>query len=744
MKFSIGILSFAVLLFSPLNTAGQVGKVDHWETVIYADEIFKYFIGATEPPSNWKGLSFDDADWSSGQGGIGYEDGDDNTILPEPTISLYLRKAFEIFDTSIIEQAILNIDYDDAYVAYLNGVEISRANIGTAGIPPTYDQVADTWREAEVYQGGLPEREIISWSFISENLVQGKNLLAVQVHNQDIGSSDMSSLIWFSVGVSQAVQSYGETPEWFVPPIDFSSSNLPLVIINTFGNSIPNEPKIVSFMGIVDNGPGEINNLSDDYNGYSGRIMIERRGQSSDYFYPKKSYQFETQDEMGENRNVSLLGMPEENDWILHGPYGDKSLIRNALTFHMARETGQYAPRFRYCDMVLNGELKGTYLLLEKIKRDKNRLPLATLLPTDTAGVEVTGGYILKIDKQDDIGPEDGWTSVPDPTLPGTGLTFLQYYYPGTEDIHPLQQEYIQGYMRDFESALNGSDFKDPENGYKKYIDMDSFIDYFLVCELSKDVDNFLYSVFLHKHKDTDGGKLCMGPVWDNNLSYGNVDYSVDGADSPEGWLYTTTWRQYWFRRMMLDPEFTSRLKCRWTELRQWKFDIVNLLNFTDSIAGLIDASQEKNFLLWPILDTWVWPNNYIGGTYQNEYNFVIDFMVDRINWMDANMPGVCIQAGSGGKEEAIDPGVSVYPNPFTASLTLSYHLEEPGLVTIRVMNLLGQELAGYHDPQMETGFHSWNWDGTARSGMNVDPGIYILILEVDGQLVFTEKIIRQ
>ncbi|MBL7111209.1 MAG: CotH kinase family protein [Bacteroidales bacterium] len=744
MKFSTGTILLAVLLFSTGLSAGQGNPVDHWETIVYADDTFKYFVGTAEPPADWNELSFDGSNWLSGQGGIGYEDGDDNTILPEPTISLFLRKTFEIFDTSIIEQAILNIDYDDAYVAYLNGVEISRANIGTAGIPPPYDHPADAWREAEVYQGGIPERNIIYNSFLNENLVEGENLLAVQIHNSGIESSDLSSLVWFSVGVSMADQTYGTTPEWFVAPFEFGVSDLPLVIISTYGNSIPNEPKIVSFMGIIDNGPGELNRVTDSLNVYSGRIMIERRGQSSDYFYPKKSYTMETQDSLGENLNVSLLGMPEENDWILHGPYGDKSLIRNALTFHMAQLTGQYAPRFRYCDMILNGEYQGTYLFMEKIKRDNNRLPLATLLPSDTTGSEVTGGYILKIDKQDDIGPGDGWTSIPDPSLPGTGLTFLQYYYPETEDIHPLQQEYIQGYMRDFESALNGSDFTDPVKGYKKFIDMESFIDYFLVCELSKDVDNFLYSVYLFKSKDTDDGKLHMGPVWDNNLSYGNVDYAVDGAESPEGWLYTTTWRQYWFRRMMQDGEFRNRLKCRWTELRQWDFDIVNLLDFADSIAGLIDVSQTKNFQVWPILDTWVWPNNYIGGTYLNEYNFVIDFMIDRINWMDAYMPGNCIQTGLGGKEETIDPGVSVYPNPFAESLTLNYHLEDPGHVTIRILNLLGQELAGFHHPQMGTGFHTWNWDGSDRMGKRISPGIFLLILEIDGEQVFTEKIIKQ
>jgi len=151
-------------------------------------------------------------------------------------------------------------------------------------------------------------------------------------------------------------------------------------------------------MGIIDNGPGETNHISDPYNHYDGFIGIEMRG-SSTLWFPKKQFAVETRDSLGENNNVSLFGMPEENDWIFNAPYTDKSLMRNVLIYKIARDAGRYASRSHYFELVLNGDYRGVYVMLEKIKRDDSRVDIAKLNPDDVSGDDLTGGYIIKIDK---------------------------------------------------------------------------------------------------------------------------------------------------------------------------------------------------------------------------------------------------------------------------------------------------------------------------------------------------------
>ena len=232
MQTSNLILCIVALSFLPFFSFSQT--VDHWEAAIVAENEWRYRLGDSEPPADWYQQGFDDADWQLGEGGFGYDDGDDNTILP-PTLSVYLRKEFEIVDVDVIAALTLYADYDDAFVAYLNGEEIGRANIGTAGVRPAHDEASITFREAELYQGGLPE----VYSQSPQQLNAGTNTLAIQVHNAGINSSDLSSLFYLILGISDDSNDYQPVPDWFVEP--FASSNLPLLFINTLGANIPDE-----------------------------------------------------------------------------------------------------------------------------------------------------------------------------------------------------------------------------------------------------------------------------------------------------------------------------------------------------------------------------------------------------------------------------------------------------------------------------------------------------------------------
>ncbi len=311
-------------------------------------------------------------------------------------------------------------------------------------------------------------------------------------------------------------------------------SNLPIIVINTNGQTILDEPKISASMGIIDNGPGGANDSSDPFNNYDGKIGIEIRGSSSQMF-PKKQYGIELRDDVGEGVSASLLGMPAEEDWVLFAPYNDKSLMRDALAYKLGRDLGQYAPRTRFCEVIINDVYQGVYVLIEKIKRDKNRVDINKLNPDENSGDNLTGGYIIKIDKSTGSG-SGGWTSTyPPPGRNGNQTIYFQYDYPKDVDITSQQKNYIQQVLSNFEGTLAGNDFTDPVQGYARYIDVNSFIDFFIANEVSKNVDGYRLSTYLHKQKDSDGGKLRMGPIWDFNLGFGNANYCTQG--NPEGWV---------------------------------------------------------------------------------------------------------------------------------------------------------------------------------------------------------------
>ncbi|MFN6037118.1 MAG: CotH kinase family protein, partial [Bacteroidota bacterium] len=211
---------------------------------------------------------------------------------------------------------------------------------------------------------------------------------------------------------------------------NFTDSDLPIVVVNTNGQTIQNNIEIPGMMGIIYNGPGIRNYMTDPFNYYNQPISIEVRGQSSAGF-PQKQYHVETKDSLGLNYDVSLFGMPIENDWILYAPYNDKSLMRNVLTYKIARDMGHWAARTRFCEVVLNGSYNGIYVFMEKIKRDNGRVDIKKLLSNYTYGDFVTGGYIFSIDKD----PAD-WTSNIPPNNSNAGQTIgFHYVYPDPDSI---------------------------------------------------------------------------------------------------------------------------------------------------------------------------------------------------------------------------------------------------------------------------------------------------------------------
>jgi hypothetical protein len=740
-----------ILMINPTPGSGNTDdseehNIDHWETVIFAGDSFRYFVGTDSPPADWKELSFNDSSWSAGPGGIGYGDGDDNTVI-EPAISLFLRKKFQIFDTSTIEYMAFHIDFDDSFVASINGTEIARENL--TGVDPAYDQYADFEHEAKIPDGGVPDFYEIDKENAKEILLEGENVLAVQVHNISDNSSDMSSTCFLSAGLNDTMAQYNPTPDWFYVPgmympgdsIGYFSSNLPIAIVNTGGIEIPDEPKVDAQMGIIYNGPGEENTTDDPYSHYYGLIGIELRGTSTIGF-PKKSYLFETRLSNGENNNVSLLGMPSENDWILNGPYSDKTLMRNVLTFEISRRMGYYAPRTRFCELVLNGEYLGVYVLMEKVKRDQNRVNIARLEYEDISGDALTGGYLLKLDW--DAEPGMGFRSQVDNTM------FI-YEDPGSDELHSEQKDYISDFIHEFESMLNGNDYLDAETGYKNYINLNSFVDFFISQELARNCDAYRLSTFLYKDRDSIDPELNFGPLWDFNIAYGNQwerDYYLPAMEDPvlHDWdadSWSMNWDldpiNFWWDRFMTDPVFTDQIITRWEEYRNTILRGNEIYAIIDSLSTELRFAQERNFDLWP-LDEELPFNYYIFDTYQEEVDFLKEWISERLTWMDLTILGFEMYNSISLNKNF---NVICYPNPFQDQIVFQFYLNRQQNVSINIYNLAGQKVKTIRESNQQSEKNRIVWDGTDNTNREITNGIYYCQLVIDGSAVATKKIIK-
>lgn len=666
--YLIKLICCILTVMCNLSTYSQ--EVDHWEMVVSADDTWHYFPANAEPQSNWAQKDFDISVWASGPGGIGYGDNDDNTIIVRVP-AVYIRTSFNIIDESIIAGAILHIDYDDGFVAYLNGHEIARANIGTVGIKPSYNTYASYSHEAQIPSGGFPAGFIIHQDTLSKYMVEGDNILALQVHNQKPNSSDLSSTTYFSVGITNETTIYRQVPDWFSTPVK-EGSNLPLLLIETNGQAIVDEPKIKARLKVIDNGYGQVNSFFDEPTGYNGPIGIEIRGQTSQGF-PKKGYSLETQNESGEGIDTTLLGMPAHEDWALYAPYSDKTMLRNALTYHLGRKMGGWQPRFKFCEVYINGYYHGVYLLLERIKRDKNRVDICKLSVDEISGDDLTGGYIVKVDKLTGLNSSEYFTTRPTNRFGNASNYTFSYVYPKADRMAPQQKDYIFNYLEDFENMLNGISFKDPQTGYKKYIDVNSFIDFQIINELTNNADGYRISTFFHKQKDSKGGKLFAGPLWDFNLGYGNVDYLPNNV-RPDTWLYLRYGpnnynTMHWWSRLMEDADYSDRLHYRWNDLRSGPFHEDSIMAYINDTIRYLGEAIDRNYERWPIIGHYVWPNYHVGKTYEEDVDYMKNWIKMRLDWMDANIflsTGVFLSTNE-------KPKIVVYPNPLVDDLNIKF-----------------------------------------------------------------------
>lgn len=656
-----------------------------------SDDIWHYIVPASEPPSNWNTTTFDDSGWLTGKGGIGYGDGDDSTDLISWVNSLYMRITFNVIDPGVISYGVLNVDVDDGFVAYLNGHEIARTNIGTAGVRPAYTDFANICTEPLLPYGGTIPYYLINGDTLAKYLKNGNNVLALQVHNCSKTSSDLSSTTFFSVGISNSDTYYRPVPSWFNVS-STTSSMLPIIAIDTKGQDIPDTPKIMATCKVIDHGPGKTNDLFDSGTDYEGPIGIGLHGQSTQMF-PKKTYSIEIRKTETIDSTASLLGMPSSPDWILHAHYTDKSMLRNALTYWLGGRLGSWQPRIRQCVVYLDGQYNGIYLLIERIKRDSARVNISKLAETDNPGDELTGGYILKVDKTWNLTQDEYFTTYPAIVYPNSRSYNFTYVYPKADRITYQQKNYINSFLTNFETILNGNYFDDPVLGFRKFINVGSFVDYQIMEEFINNVDGYRYSTFFYKDKITHGNRLHAGPLWDHDLCFGNEDY-YPWCLATSGWLYPhygpdERYTMHWWYRLMEDPGYVRTFVMRYRELRKGPFSTESIMHFIDSTTTYLGAEVARNYQKWPILGTYVWPNAFIGTTYEQEINYLKGWITDRLTWMDsATEPNSDLY-----KESFSNDGITLFPVPVKDNLTIVFDLVDLSRMKLELVDLFGKKI---------------------------------------------------
>lgn len=378
-------------------------------------------------------------------------------------------------------------------------------------------------------------------------------------------------------------------------------TGLPIISVHT--DNIPVDSRDIYVDGEVDVFGGL---MFDDIDLTS--IRIRGRGNST-WFHSKKPYQIKF------DTKTSVLGLPEDRKWVLLAEYSDKSLIRNKIAYKMgAMSSLDYTPKGEYVEFFLNDNHQGTYILAQKVEESSNRVNI---------GDE---GYLIEIDQDYRVDPDDVFFR---PTL------FTQEYTSNVFNVKAPNIAYgtaefslIEDHINAFEAVLFGADFTNPVSGYRAFVDIDSFVDWFLINEIAKTVDARWYSSIYFTY--VPGEKIKMGPIWDFDLSYGNVDYA--DAEFPEGF-----WIKYnpWISRMFEDPYFENLVRDRFDFYYQ---NLDNFNNTIDDFSSYLSVSQSYNDDIWQTLGTYVWPNPVWFDTHQEEVNYVKQWLAARMNWLNQEL----------------------------------------------------------------------------------------------------------
>ena len=313
---------------------------------------------------------------------------------------------------------------------------------------------------------------------------------------------------------------------------------------------------------------------------------------------------------------TSVLGMPEDKKWVLLAEKSDKSMIRNKIARYMGELSDlEYTPNAEYIELFINEDYQGTYLIGQKVEESKNRVNIGD----EGYLIEIDTDANNRIDPDDIIFKPTIWSSIHKDGVFNIKDPNIEY---DSEEF-----KFIENYINQFESNLYSDDFNNPDTGYKSYIDDDSLIDWFLINEIAKSVDARWYSSIYFSY--VPGEKIKMGPIWDFDLSYGNLNYS--DAQYTDGFHVK---QNNWIDKLYQDGEFVEKVKNRYSYYYSKLGDIKNKI---DEFAKYIDKSQKANFERWDILGVYVWPNPVYDLTYEQEVERLENWIEERMNWLNSN-----------------------------------------------------------------------------------------------------------
>jgi hypothetical protein len=441
-----------------------------------------------------------------------------------------------------------------------------------------------------------------------------------------------------------------------------ANHDLPLVVIDSYGGGKPTRDTrdaAVMLMAPENNASTLAQTPT-----IATRAGFHLRGQSSSNF-EKAPYRLEFWDNEDSDADYPVLGMPADSDWVLRGPFPDKTLIRDAFAYTLGQDMGLKAPRFRFVELYLNtdnspmaaDDYRGVYLLDETIKRSPDRLNIQKLKKTDLAEPEISGGYILQFNL---LASEPPTLTCTRPTQQTPCWSDLEVVEP--KDLEPAQQTWITNYIQKFHDSLRSANPSNPQTGYPAYIDVNSFIDRIIHNELAREGDSYMRSTHFYKDR---GGKLVAGPLWDYDLGYNAVPpFGGGGANAAvQGWQYQGFGGGFgtsdWFQKLMADPTFLAQVKARWRTLRQGVLSDAQLIARMNSLSTPLTNAAARNFQRWPNLNT-----VQVGGfqtqttqTWQQQLTMMQTFLTQRAAWLDsasgwggaavAGAPATQVRAGS-------------------------------------------------------------------------------------------------
>ncbi|MBR5673624.1 MAG: CotH kinase family protein [Muribaculaceae bacterium] len=438
------------------------------------------------------------------------------------------------------------------------------------------------------------------------------------------------------------------------PPDDtgvvLTSTNLPIVWVEVRGKTIDRYERIDARMKIIDNGQGQLNYADTVAHpgqriDYQGHIALRYRGNSTYNDSPKKPYSFRTLDgpmKYASKQKVKILGMGRDDNWALLAPYADKSMMRDLLTYELMRPWMEFTPQGRYCELFVDGTYYGVYILSEVVSKGRHRLDL--LKPRDE-GEELTGDYLLEVDCNDEVTYTSRYHPVSSTGVPYKDRHILiQYKYPNHDKLDDRQLAYIHSCINRMEAALASPGYSDPETGYRRYLDVESFIDYQIATELGHNVDGYRLSGKFYKRRDDVDGRFKMA-IWDTNLAYGNCD-RCDGWRT-DTWVYQSNDVLYragevylvpfWWYRLNSDEAYTAQLKARWAQMRAANLSEDRVMASVDSLASVLTShgAEARNSQAWPRWGQYVWPNYYVAKDFNDEVAYIKRWLHDRIAWMD-------------------------------------------------------------------------------------------------------------